>query len=283
MNETSSTFISISRWAWKLKYIVLIGAIAGFATAWFWADSSRKIYVAEGVYTTQSQQGAGGLAGLMTQLTGLSSLSALGMASDSSSVSALATLHGPNFTARFIHDAGIEPKLFPDLWDATSNQWKGRVPTDLELIKAFDGSGMRTIVEDRRTGLVTIRIQWSDGAEAVKLLTTMVDTINQEMRDRALTESRRSVQLLEAELAKRQELDLRQTINTLIATNLKQVVLAEVRRDFAFREVSAPVKPQARDYIWPRRMLMCLLGVMIGTVIASLLGSIALTLFPKRN
>jgi len=283
MSEQPGNLVSMVRWLWRLKYVAVLGAAIGFGTALWWSETTPKIYGVEGVYATQSQQGAGGLAGLMTQLTGLSSLSALGMASDSSSVSALATLRGPNFTARFIHDAAMEPKLFPELWDPENQRWKGKVPTDLELIKAFDGNGMRTIVEDRRTGLVTIRIQWRDGDEAVKLLTTMMDSINQEMRERALTESRRSVQLLEAELAKQQEVDLRQTINTLIATNLKQVVLAEVRRDFAFREVSAPVRPQARDFIWPRRAILCLLGIAIGTVLACLIGSLAqATLFKRR-
>ena len=92
----------------------------------------------------------------------------------------------------------------------------------------------------------------------------MVESANEELRSKALDESNRSVQYLTNELEKTTALDLRQTINTLISTNLKQSVLASVRKDYAFRVISPAVVPTDRDYIWPRRGVMAASGFVLG-------------------
>jgi LPS O-antigen subunit length determinant protein (WzzB/FepE family) len=279
---------------WRAKYWVSGFAFAGISVALLIAANTPKRYRVEAVYALPTQTQSGGIAGLVAQLGGLSSLAGLSLGQDANAATSLATLRGPGFTAEFIRKAALETRLFPDRWDASAKRWTSSAPTDLQLVKAFDGGGVRTIIEDRRTGLITVRIEWRDPTEAVAILGSMMDLANEELRQGALEESKRSIAFLNAELEKTSAVDLRQTINTLIATNLKQSVLATVRHDFAFRLISAPVVPTERDFIWPRRVLMAATGLVIGSIlgIAVWLASSALGLrgaaggqnaaFPRR-
>jgi uncharacterized protein involved in exopolysaccharide biosynthesis len=265
---------------WRAKYWVVGFAVVGVAGALIVAATTPKRYRVEAVYALPAQTQSGGVAGLVAQLGALSSLAGIGLGQDTNAATSLATLRGPGFTAEFIRKAGLESKLFPNRWDAASKRWTSPAPTDLQLVKAFDGGGVRTIIEDRRTGLISVRIEWRDPAEAAVILSSMMNLANEELRQGALEESRRSIAFLSAELDKTNAVDLRQTINTLIATNLKQSVLATVRRDFAFHLVSAPVVPTERDFIWPRKILMAASGLVIGAIfgIAAWLAASALRL-----
>jgi LPS O-antigen subunit length determinant protein (WzzB/FepE family) len=257
-------FASIWSVLWRARYWEIGGVVAGVAAALLLAATTPKRYRAEAVYSPPSQSQAGGLAGIMAQFGGLSALAGLGLGQDANTANSLATLRGPGFTSAFIRKQSLERKLFPDRWDESGKRWTSPEPTDLELVKAFDAGGVRTIIEDRRTGLTTVRIEWRDPVEAVTILNSMMALANEELRQSTIEEARRSIDVLAVELEKTSAVDLRQTINTLIATNLKQSVLASIRQDFAFHLVSAPIVPTERDFVWPRRMLMAAGGLVIG-------------------
>jgi|SRR6185369_3866725 len=249
---------------WQAKVWIVGLALAGAGVALLMAANSERKYRAEVVVASQTESQASGLAGLVSQFGGLSALAGLGLGQQSNVANSMATFRGAKFTADFIKKQALAPGLFPDRWDKQQRRWIGNEPTDLELVKAFDGGGIRTIIEDRRTGLINVRIQWNDPQEAVRILDSMLAEVNDELRTKALEESKRSVDYLKVQLDQTNAVDLRQTINTLIATNLKQAVLANVRRDYAFQVVSPAVVPTSRDFVWPRRMLMAATGVVLG-------------------
>ena len=249
---------------WRAKFWIIGMSLTGIGVALLLAANSEKKYRAEAIVAVQTQSPASGLAGLVSQFGGLSALAGLGLGQGTSTANSMATLRGPKFTADFIRKANLVPGLFPDRWDAKTERWTGIPPTDLELIRAFDGGGVRTIIEDRRTGLINIRIQWNEPKEAVRILNGMLVAINSDLREKALEESRHSVEFLKSQLDQTTAVDLRQTINTLIATNLKQEVLANVRQDYAFQIVSTPIVPTERDFVWPRRVMMAATGMVLG-------------------
>lgn len=272
-------------WATLLRgkyWIIIFGAI-GLVGSLLVAQYTPKHYRVEAVLAPQSQSQSAGIAGLMSQIGGLPALANLALGQDSSSANSLATLRGPQFTAGFIRKLGLEPQMYPHRWDPTEKRWTGPEPTDLELVRAFDEGGIRTIVEDRRTGLLTIRIEWRDPAQAAAILNSLIDAVNDDLRSKALQESTRSVAYLTSELDKTTAVDLRQTINALIATNMKQSVLASVRRDYAFRIVSAVVVPTARDYVWPRRVLIVVTGLVFGLIAGLLVSFIGGFHSPKQT
>lgn len=267
---------------WRAKYWASSFSVVGVGIALLVAANTPKRYRVEAIYALPAQTQSGGIAGLVAQIGGLSSLAGLGLGQDANAVTALATLRGPAFTSEFIRKAALESSLFPDRWDVGAKHWTSPAPTNLQLVKAFDEGGVRTIIEDRRTGLITVRIEWRDPMEAAEILGSMMDLANEQLRQGALEESRRSISFLDTELEKTSAVDLRQTINTLIASNLKQAVLATVRHDFAFRLISAPVVPMEQDFIWPRRVLMAATGLVIGGILG-LATWLAMAAFRRRG
>ena len=57
--------------------------------------------------------------------------------------------------------------MFPGKWDAEKKKWKDRndVPTDWEAFRMFD-KNIRLVSVDRKSGLVTLTIDWKDPALA---------------------------------------------------------------------------------------------------------------------
>lgn len=257
-----------TRRVWQAKYWIVAGTAIGTTIAILVANTSERRYVAEMVLAPQSSDSAvaGGVGALVSQLGGLGSLVGLGAGADSGEMDALATLSGRGFTSTFIRDQRLAPQLFPERWDTAEGRWmeSERPPTDIELVNRFDRGGVRDIIEDRRTGLVTARIQWSDPSGGVEILEAMVNAVNTRLRTRAIEESRRSVDFLKKELEQSNEVEVRQAINSLLEALLKQAALASARQDYAFRVVDPIVVPTEHDYIWPRPRLMAAVGFLLG-------------------
>ena len=261
---------------------ILVGGIVGLAIAIVISIYSPKKYRVEVVLAYQpSQSGAGQLGPLSGQLGALSSFVGLNVGQDSSNAIALATLKGHRFTAEFIRDYGLLQKLFADRWDPIQRKWKGRPPTLDQAVNAFDRGGIRKILDDRQTGLITMQIEWRNPSEAETWLNALVERVNAELRRKAIADAGRSLKYLSDELNRESVLELRQAISRLMEIQLNQIMLANVRDDYAFRVVDAPLLPDQRDYIWPRRVLMGAVGLLMGGAIAVVLA--AILPFPLRR
>ena len=272
---------------WNGKYWIVAGAAIGSVIAIVIANTSEHRYVAEMVLAPQSSDSAvgGGMGALVSQLGGIGSLVGLGVGAESGEMDALATLSGRGFTSTFIRDYGLAPSLFPERWDKAEGKWieSERPPTDIELVDRFDGGGVRDIVEDRRTGLVTARVNWSDPSGAAKILEAMVDAVNSRLRTRAIEESRRRIDFLKEELEQSNVVEVRQAINSLLEALLKQAALANARKDYAFRVVDPMVVPTEHDYIWPRPRLMAALGCLLGGMAGFASSLVVATVFRRRD
>jgi hypothetical protein len=181
---------------------------------------------------------------------------------------AVATLKGKNFTAAFIRDKGLMVALFPDKWDGRTNQWKGPPPTALQAVDRFDRGGIRKIIEDRKTGFVTIQIDWTDRIQAVDLLNSMVAQVNMELRKVAIAECQRSILFLTTETDRTQSLAVKDAIYRLMETQMKELAFAQVQEEYALKFVDRPITPEIRDFIWPRRVFLTCVGALLGVLLA---------------
>jgi len=134
----------------------------------------------------------------------------------------------------------------------------------LQGVNRFDRGGIRKIIEDRQTGLVTIQIDWTDRLQAVDWLIEMVQRVNLELRNAAIAERRRSIQFLNAEVDRTQSVAVKEAIYRLVETEMKDLAFAETQEEYALKFVDQPVTPEPRDFIWPRRVLIVCLGAFAG-------------------
>jgi len=203
-------------------------------------------------------------------LAGLAGLSAHDMQTEE----ALAVLRSRQFTEAFIKDWELMPKLFPKKWDAGRQQWKvpeDEQPTPAKTYKRFDD--IRSIVHDKKTGLITLSIDWVDRQEAAAWANALVERLNLEMRSRAIQSANAAVGFLEKELASTSIVGTREAINRLIEAQIKQRMLANVTHEYAFRVVDRAMPPDRDDPVRPKKLMMLIAGFLLG-----LAGSVAVIL-----
>src|SRR5215467_12029040 len=121
---------------------------------------------------------------------------------DEETQEALGVLKGRQFTLAFIVDKGLMPKLFAKEWDPVAKRWKGpqqEWPTLNKAYEMFD-EHIRTIDNNKKSGLITMGITWKDRNEAADWANDMVARLNAEMRARAITQSTKNIGYLQGEL-----------------------------------------------------------------------------------
>lgn len=245
---------------------VIGAAVLGAAIAALIALLLPSIYRAQVLVAPVQQGGSSAASMLQGQVGGLAALAGidLGGASDTRK-EAFARLASGGFARDFIETKQLLPELFPERWDTEAGQWRAGVaiPSTADGVRRFTRE-VRSVAEDRKTGLVTLTIDWYDPELAAKWANGSIELANERLRVDAIAKSEQSIAFLNNELRKTDVLELRQAIYRLIVAQLNNAMLASVQKDYAFRVVDAAVVPDRR--VRPRRTVMTVVGGLIGGV-----------------
>ena len=136
-----------------------------------------------------------------------------------------------------------------------------------QAFKYFDNR-IRAVMLDKKTGLVTMKVDWRDPEEAALWANTLVSRVNAEMRDRAIKKSEESLAFLERELEGTTLVETRQAINRLIEAQIKQRMLANVSHEYAFRVLDPAIAPDRDDPTKPKKLLILAAGPVAGLLLA---------------
>jgi uncharacterized protein involved in exopolysaccharide biosynthesis len=253
---------------WKRRlwlFVAVILSTAAFASA---AILIKPVYRAATILLpTSSERGnlGGALGSALGQLGGLASLAGVG-SRDGTTEEALAVLRSRDFTEKFITENRLLPKLFSKQWNASADTWAvtaDRQPTAAKAYKYFS-KNVRFIDQDKKTGLVTLRIDWKDRLEAATWANELGDRLNAEMRKRAIAKSDASIAYLEKALLSTSEIGTRDAINRLIEAQVKQRMLANVTQEFVFSVVDKAMPPDSDDPVWPNKSVLFVVGPLVG-------------------
>lgn len=261
----------LKRYRWMIIGIMLcctgIGAAFAFLTT--------PIYRAEVLLASASNdEGKGALSGLAARYGDLSSMIGINLGSTGSTKDeAIAILKSRAFTDQFIEDKNLLPVLFASKWDAAAKRWKVRakddIPTLGDAYRLFDRK-IRSVSEDRKSGMVTLSIEWKNRHQAAAWANEMVARLNKRMRETAIREAQSSINYLKKELGRTSIVDLQQGIYRLIEAQVKKIMLANVREQYAFRVIDPAVAPDTNRYVRPKRALLILGGLFGGFFLAVL-------------
>lgn len=236
--------------------LVLIVCVC-MATAY--ALLATPIYRAQIVFTPVEQGEQDKMASIAAQFGGLASMAGVSIGSGGGkSSTALAVLKSRNFTAEFISEEKLLPVLFADSKD-TPTLWKA--------FELFD-IGVRSVSEDKKSGLITMSIEWKDPVLAAQWANALVRRLNRFQREAAIAEADKNIAFLKKELEKTSLVDMQQAIYRLIEAQTKSAMIANVRDEFAFRIIDPAVPPERK--IKPKRAMIVMLGL-IGGVFLGLL------------
>ncbi|MDP6415209.1 MAG: Wzz/FepE/Etk N-terminal domain-containing protein [Gammaproteobacteria bacterium] len=265
------TFIELIRVLQTYRILVAVITATAFVLALLFAILSTPVYRAEVVIAPASEtSAAGGLSSIMSRFASLPGLGGLSRMGRRDKVTeGIATLGSPNFTIEFIADKNLLPVLFSNLWDAENEEWdvdsKEDIPTLEDGYYYFDESIREIIVEDN--GLILMSIEWKNPVIAADWANELISRLNEKMRTGAITEANKTIDYLNEEVEKTRIVELQQAIYFMIENQINLRTMANVRKEFAFKIISAAIPPDIDRYVKPQRLIIIAIGLVAGFVV----------------
>jgi uncharacterized protein involved in exopolysaccharide biosynthesis len=242
------------------KYLILVITLVCAAIALVVALNTTVIFRAETVITMVRNGTLGGPSGgALGGLSNIASLAGVNLdAGSSADREAKAVLQSRSLVEEFIRQNNLLNVLMPDT---------GKPKSIWVAVKNFK-DGILTIREDRRTGLVTLDVDWEDAKVAANWANGFVALANERLRARAIDEATRNIAFLNAQIPQTSVVEVQRSLYNLIESETKTLMVANVRKEYAFTVIDPAVPPE-RKYR-PRRSLYVLFGLCVGFAIGVL-------------
>ena len=192
--------------------------------------------------------------GALSQLGGLASLAGVNIGAGGDQ-EPLAVLRSKGFAREFIAEQNLMPVLFKDFKSPD-----GKAPDIRDAVRALEG--IRSVSDDKKTGLVTLGIRWKDPETAANWANLMVQRLNSRLRAQALAESQRNVDFLQKEMAATSVVSLQQSMGRVLEGEMQKLMLARGNEQFAFKVIDPATPPKQRDA--PKRASIAILSTLIG-------------------
>ncbi|MCV2401651.1 Wzz/FepE/Etk N-terminal domain-containing protein [Marinomonas sp. C2222] len=278
--DLKALFIALWKGKWIILFMTAIFAVGGV----FYALSKPNVYKAEATLVSASGGQSGGLAAMASQFGGLASLAGItldGGGADSKGM-ALAVLQSRQFINAFIHKYDLwVPLMAGEKWDPNQDKlilnaevynedtkkWvrevesgKLSVPTDWGGHRAFKQA--IAISDAKDTGLTTLSITHLSPTIAKQWVDWLILELNAWMKKQSLDETRNNISYLEEQIGNTNIADMQSVFYQLIEEQTKNLMLAEVQTEFAFKVIDPAVVPEEK--FGPKRALICVLATLLG-------------------
>lgn len=257
---------------WSRRYLIMLvtaaSSLVGVATALLLPEKFEASIVLAPA-GDESGGKLGGAGALLSQFGGLASLGGISLGGGGRKAESIATLSSGALTEAFIRERDLLPILYEDDWDAEKKAWKTqdrkKQPTPWKAEQLF-GEKIRYVAEDKKTGLVTLTITWTDPDLAAQWATELVVRTNASLRARAIREAQRSLDYLNEQLTKTSVVELQKAIYGLIESQIKQIMVANGSDEFAFRVIDPARVPEKRSS--PKRAVIVVISTFLGGLLA---------------
>jgi uncharacterized protein involved in exopolysaccharide biosynthesis len=209
------------------------------------------------------------LPGGLSQLSGLASIAGVNL-SRGDNQQPLAVLKSKSLVGSYIDSNNLVPIIFAENWDAKTGSWlvdEERVPDILDAVSRFD-EDVRQISDDKKTGLITLRVVWHDPETAARWANELVQAANARLRAQALADAERNVSYLQREIASTGVVTLQESLGKVLESEMQKLLLARGNEEFAFKIIDKATPPKKRYR--PYRALVLLFSAFVGLLFASL-------------
>jgi uncharacterized protein involved in exopolysaccharide biosynthesis len=196
----------------------------------------------------------GGMSGALSQLSGLASLAGVSVGGGDSN-QPLAVLKSRDFARQFITDMNLMPVLLKD-----KKIEDGKTPDIRDALRIFET--VRTVSDDKKTGLVTVSVRWKDANTAALWANELARRVNARIRAEALSEAERNVAYLQKEIAATSVVSLQQSMGRVLEGEMQKLMLARGNDEFAFKVIDKAMPPKQRDA--PKRTLIAIVATLAG-------------------
>ena len=256
---------------WRLvfsqrKWVAIVTAVATLiATAM--ALLLTPVYRAEVLLAPVEQEKNEGLGALANQFGDLAALAGVNFGPGKDKTAEfVAALNSRALSVDFIKERNLMPILFANRWDPETKAWKegSAPPTEWQAFGRWD-SEIRKINSDRRSGLITLVIEWRDPILAAAWANDLVGQVNARLRTEAVAEVNRNIAYLEKQLPQTNSVEVQQAIYRLIEAQTKKKMIASTRVEYAFTTIDPAVPPEGKYR--PNRSVMVVTGLLLGLIL----------------
>jgi len=258
-------------WRVLVKNRKLIGIITAVSTltALLLAFLLPPVYRAEVLLAPVTQDKSEGLSAIASQYGDLAALAGINLGPGKDKTSEyIAALKSRSLSVSYIKEANLMPVLFASKWDAVKKQWNdgANAPTEWKAFELWD-KDIRRVNLDKRTGLVTLIVEWTDPALAAKWANDFTRHVNTRLRTEAIEDAEKSIAYLGKQLPTTTSVEVQQAIYRLIETQTKKKMVASTREEYAFNVIDPAVPPERR--VRPKRLAMIAIGAFAGFLISA--------------
>ena len=176
-----------------------------------------------------------------------------------------ARLGSRDFTMRFLDEHNVYRHFYPEQWNQEEQRWEdGFTPDRGEIFTRFRDE-VRSIILNEETDIISIGMHWPESTVARDWANQYVESFNEFIRERTITDTRRKQEYLQEELRRSDLLEMQKSIYRLIEAQTAIAMLANAREEYAL-EIIDPAAIPYRSVTMSRQK-----KIVIGTVAGSLL------------
>lgn len=272
------------RGKWWIACITFLFSVASILIA----ISLPNVYRSEVLLAPAEENAGGGLAAMAGNLGGLASLAGINLAGKGNDKTALAiaVLKSRDFISKFVRKkdllipviAGKEWDaaknvliLDQDIYDKESKAWVRKVaaPRSVEpsLQEAYEEfMKLLSVSQDKNTGFVSVSVEFYSPVLAKVWVDELVRSLNDEIRQRDVTEAKKSIEYLTEQLNRTSLADMKTVFYELIEEQTKIEMFAMVRDEYVFKTIDPAVVAEQKSK--PKRALIVLVGLLFGGVVS---------------
>ena len=252
--------------------VTLATTIAATLAAFF----VPKVYQATVVVSPVADNGSsqlGALSSLATQFSGLASISGLSLTEGSAKRNeSVAVLQSESLTERYIEKNNLLPILFREKWDAAKGGWRTTAADEVPTLwkgNVYFKKKVRSLTSDSRTGLVTLKITWTDPQLAAQWANDLVKETNSHLQGVAISEAERNIAYLREQMAKSDLVAVREAISSILQSEINNEILARGKDQYALKIIDPAVPPEQPE--WPLKVPWIAAGFFVGLLASSFL------------
>lgn len=261
--STDLDLLAIWRFLWGNKYFISATTLLFGLVFLGIAFCIKPIFRAETVISPVHPGGFAGNGSLPGQLGGLAGIASIaGINLDSAGGAdreSKGILQSRSLVEEFIRRNDLLTVLLPD----------SKQPRSMWLAVKNFKEGVLTIRDDKRSGLLTIDMDWTDPAVAARWANGFVALANERIRTRAIDEASRNIDFLNKQVPRTSVVEVQRSIYNLIENELKTLMVASARAEYAFTVIDPAMPPERK--LSPKRSLYALFGAFLGFLIGALM------------
>ena len=274
--EGDVSFAELMRIVSDAKVLIFCVTLATTIAATLAAFFVPKVYQATVVVSPVADNGSsqlGALSSLATQFSGLASISGLSLTEGSAKRNeSVAVLQSESLTERYIEKNNLLPILFREKWDAAKGGWRTTAADEVPTLwkgNVYFKKKVRSLTSDSRTGLVTLKITWTDPQLAAQWANDLVKETNSHLQGVAISEAERNIAYLREQMAKSDLVAVREAISSILQSEINNEILARGKDQYALKIIDPAVPPEQPE--WPLKVPWIAAGFFVGLLASSFL------------